>query len=70
MRKHVAISLVAFVVLYLSVGAFLGGYVLGGAIPATSWAGRAYLTVTWPCWIKGSPIPKPPVGAWAFNFNK
>lgn len=52
---------------YLLVGAVFGAAMMQ-AIPATNLAGAAYIAVTWPAWLKGSPI-KLPVPSWAFTFK-
>ena len=60
--------LVSRVLVYILAGMLLGG-ALAYAIPATSFRGYLLLVATWPAWVKGSPIPQPPVPSWAFKFG-
>lgn len=56
-----------FAVIYLLCGVAYGE-ALHQSIPAINLAGASYAAVTWPLWIKGSPIQLP-IPDWAFTFN-
>lgn len=52
--------------LYFIVGAFFA-LTLGTAIPAINVIGRLYIAVTWPFWLKGSPVTLP-IFSFMFSF--
>lgn len=52
--------------LYISFGLCLG-LITRLAIPAVNAAGVAYIAMTWPAWVKGSPI-KLHIPRWVFTF--
>lgn len=60
-------AIIAAFGLYMGVGS-LSASLLMTAIPAVNWMGAAYIALTWPAWIKGSPV-KLPVPRWAFTFE-
>ncbi len=66
MRKAAAIA----AALYLVPGVLLSS-ALAYATPATSLAGRAYLTALWPFWL-AQPVfhYELPVPAWCFDFSR
>ena len=67
MRK--AIGIPGLIVgLYLGVGAYFG-WALCTAMPAVNWMGGAYVALTWPTWLKVSPI-KLPIPSWMFSFEE
>lgn len=63
-RSTIAASAAA---LYLAVGAYFG-WALCTAMPAVNWMGGAYVALTWPTWLKVSPV-KLPIPAWMFSFD-
>lgn len=54
------------VALYLGAGAWFG-WALWSSMPAVNWMGASYIAVTWPLWLKASPVSLP-VPTWAFSF--
>jgi hypothetical protein len=61
-RRRIAIA----ALIYLIIGGYFAlGFTL---IPAANLSGAAYVALTWPAWVKGSPIH---IGmpSWAFSFE-
>ena len=52
---------------YLATGAWFG-YALSTVMKPVNTAGVIYVALTWPAWIKGSPIHLP-APKWAFSFG-
>ena len=65
MKRFAAVILI---IVYLSVGSMFGATLYEG-IPAVNILGAAYVTLTWPLWLRGSPINMP-IPAWAFTFKE
>jgi hypothetical protein len=55
------------VTLYLMLGV-ASGSMFKYAVPAISLAGEAYIALTWPAWINGSPL-RLPIYRWCFALT-
>lgn len=64
-NKH--LFALAAVTVYLGIGARFG-YALMVSMPATNLLAGTYVTLTWPLWLKASPV-RPPVFPWLFTFK-
>jgi low temperature requirement protein LtrA len=62
--------LIGAATLYL-IGGLIVSSCLAYAVPATSLAGRAYLTLIWPAMVGHANFhtPQPPIPAWCFDFK-
>jgi len=61
--------LLAMICTYLGCGMMMAS-IAKRYVPATSWLGWTYITLTWPCWVPGSPLPAPPILPGAVNFKE
>lgn len=52
---------------YLAVGMIFAS-ALTSAIPAINVAGATYIALSWPVWLKASPV-RLPIPTWAFTFS-
>lgn len=53
---------------YLLIGAYFG-FGLKTVMPAVNYYGAVYVALTWPTWLKGSPIELP-IADWMFTFKE
>jgi hypothetical protein len=68
MKNKIKISIAAALgAVYLAIGSWFG-WAVYISLPALNLAGAAYIAVTWPAQLKGSPV-HPPVAYWMFTFK-